>query len=437
MKIRKLRKRKNKVKKDRNTLGWKILVTLGMVLITQLLCQIPTPGINMDYYEALLESNGLLSMMNIFNGSSLSSMSVMALSVTPYITASIIVQLMEYVIPRLGELRKDGKTGEKKYKKITYITAFVLALLQGCLTAIAFGQQGLLTEFSPLWVILATATWCAGAAVVMFLGWVIDQKGLGNGISIILLTNILSSYPSDAYTVYTTLIAGNKLWKMILYGVIAVLALYLLFLFTTLIQSAERQVPVTYSGKLGGKQVHKIPLKLCPGGVIPVIFASTIMYTPVMVASFVGKDDFFLWKLLSSSEWFNPDDPVYSCGALIYVVLIFAFSYFYAGFVFNPVEVADNMKKAGAYINGVRPGEPTVTFIKKQMRGLIFRGAAGLSVIAIIPSIVGGVFGLSNLSFLGTSIIITVGVIIDVHKRIQTELSYKKPKKHKKRRKRV
>lgn len=264
----------------------------------------------------------------------------------------------------------------------------------------------------------------SSTTLTSIIGKIISVKLVGNGISLILVSNILSSYPSDSANIYEVLMKGKKTYIAGLHLFFLLILITALFIFTVWLQDTEKKIPVTYSGKLQGKSTFKgvstntIPIKLCPGGVVPIIFASSLISFPILIAQIAGAKQNAVLKLLNSGYWFNTSKPWYTFGALIYLVLIFAFSYFYTEITMNPEEIANNIKKSGGNIAGIRAGSSTAEYLRKQMKYLIAIGSFCLCIIAIIPFIVSGLTGLSRLSFFGTSIIITVSVILETKKLI-------------------
>lgn len=392
----------------------KILKTLGILVFLRILASIPTPGVNTDYFK------NTDSFINMLSGNGLDDLSIMALSITPYITGSIIMQLMAVVFPRLHELQTGMQKERDFYEKLTFIVGAVMALIQAFSFGFGFGRQGLLLSFTWYWVALTTVIWTLGAVLSAFLGKYISDKLFGNGVSLILLTNILSAYPGNVYTLYEMFIKSKKMAVAIGSGVVIVLLVILMFAFTTFTQDCEKNLPVTYSGRMG-IQVNKIPIKMCQGGVVPIIFASSLISFPVMIAQAFGKGDNVVIKVLNTSDWFKASEPIFTVGAILYLLMIFGFTYFYAEITFNPLEIANNLKTSGGMIKGIRPGKPTSDYIKGQTKWLYFLGASAMSVIALIPIILSGVFGISKLSFLGTSIIITIGVFLETRKTLTSQ----------------
>lgn len=401
----------------------RIILTIVILFVIAALAGIPTPGVNRDYFKQILEQNNGLDMLNILSGNGLGNVSITMLSITPYITASIILQLLSIVFPSLAEMQRDGASGQEKFKRITIITGIGLALLQAGGYAIGFGRQGLLISYKWYWVLCVTAIWTVMAALLMLAGEFIEKKGFGNGISLILLFNILSSYPSDAVTVYDKFFRDKQIGQIVINACAVGAVVVGLFVFVILVQKTEKRITVTYSAKItgsvsSGKSVF--PIKLCPGSVVPIIFASSIMTIPSLVAQMMGKT-FWIADMLNSSKWFNPDKPPLTIGAVIYVFLIFAFSYFYNDIILNPIEIANNFKKSGGTIPGIRTGNSTVEYIKKQIKLTTFLGAVALSLVALVPCVLSGLYGIGRLAFAGSSIIITSGVILETYDRLDSD----------------
>lgn len=297
--------------------------------------------------------------------------------------------------------------------------------------AIGFGRQGMIPNMSFLKGIVVVASLTAGSAMLMWLGERITEKGIGNGISIVLTINIVSRIPSDMSLLYENFVKGKTIAKgMLAACIIAVIILFVVVL-VLILNGAERRIPVQYSRKMVGRkmmggQSTNIPLKVNTAGVIPVIFASSIMSFPSIIAQFAGKGNGTgigseILRGLSSNNWCNPSQIQYSWGLIVYVVLCVFFAYFYTSITFNPLEVADNIKKQGGFIPGIRPGKPTSDYLTKILNYIIFIGAVGLVIVAVIPFFFNGVFG-ADVSFGGTSIIIIVGVILETVKQVESQL---------------
>lgn len=411
----------------------KILYTLAMLIVVRLGSQLPTPGVNAAYVQQFFASQtgDAFNFFSAFTGGSFESMSIFALSITPYITSSIIMQLLTIAIPKLEEMQKDGEDGRNKINTITRYVAILLAVIESTAMAVGFGRQGLLEEYNFVNAAIVVLTFTAGTAFLMWVGERITEKGIGNGTSIILLINILSRIPSDFVTLYETFIKGKSLAKAGLAAVIILAVILVIVVFTILLQDGERRIPVQYSQKIQGRkqvggQSSNIPLKVNTAGVVPVIFASSIMQTPVVIASFLGKGNGTgigsqILKGLSSSNWCDPENIQYSWGLIVYIILTVLFAYFYTSITFNPLEIANNMKKNGGFIPGIRPGKPTSDYLAKIVNYVIIIGACGLIIIQVIPFFFNGVFG-ASVSFAGTSLIIIIGVVLETVKQIESQM---------------
>lgn len=410
----------------------KLLFTLFILIITRLGSQLPIPGIDSarisEYLNSLLGDS--FNLLNSFTGGSFESMSVFALNVTPYITSSIIIQLLTIAIPALEEMHRDGEDGRKKINTITRFVTLGLAVLESAGLAIGFGRQGLLSDFSPLIVIEMIVCLTAGAVFVMWLGEQITDKGVGNGISIILLINIVSRMPGDFYNLYQKFVQGKQIGGIVI-AVVVILAIIIgTFVLTILLNDAERRIPVQYSKKLQGRkqiggQGSVLPVKVNTASVIPIIFSSSLLQFPLVIEQLVGANPDgipgFIFACLNQSNWCDPEHPARSIGLVVYLLLTVLFAYFYTSITFNPLEIANNMKKQGGFIPGIRPGKPTVDYLNSILNYVIFIGAIGLCIIAVIPIFFNGYFG-ANVSFGGTSLIIIAGVVLETIKQIESQM---------------
>ena len=411
----------------------KLLYLIWMIFVIRIGSQLPVPGVDSDFFKQWFESNtgDAFNFFDAFTGGSFTQMSIFALNITPYITSSIIIQLLTIAIPALEEMQRDGEEGRKKLTAITRYVTVGLALFESVAMAIGFGRQGMIPDMKFLKGIVVVASLTAGSAMLMWLGERITEKGIGNGISIVLTINIVSRIPSDMSLLYENFVKGKTIAKgMLAACIIAVIILFVVVL-VLILNGAERRIPVQYSRKMVGRkmmggQSTNIPLKVNTAGVIPVIFASSIMSFPSIIAQFAGKGNGTgigseILRGLSSNNWCNPSQIQYSWGLIVYVVLCVFFAYFYTSITFNPLEVADNIKKQGGFIPGIRPGKPTSDYLTKILNYIIFIGAVGLVIVAVIPFFFNGVFG-ANVSFGGTSIIIIVGVILETVKQMESQL---------------
>lgn len=408
----------------------RILFTLFILVVVRLGAQLPIPGVSRDVFSAWFEAqtSGAFNFFDQMTGGSFTQMSVFALSITPYITSSIIMQLMTIAIPKLEEMQKDGEDGRKKIREYTRYVTIALAVVEGLAMGINLYRGGDLMHNNVLDVIMVVAALTAGSSLLMWMGEQITDKGVGNGISIILLFNIISTIPNDFGLLYDKFMRGNNIVKAGIAAIIILAVILFIVVFVIYLQDGERRIPVQYSKKVVGRKMvggstSSIPLKVNTAGVMPIIFASLIMSLPGIIVGFLGKNPGgipgTILAVLSSSNWCKPSQPVYSVGLLIYILLVVFFAYFYTSITFNPLEVADNMKKQGGFIPGIRPGKPTSEYLNKILNNVIFIGAVGLIVVAIIPILAAGIFGV-NVSFGGTSLIIIVGVVLETLKQIES-----------------
>lgn len=411
----------------------KILYTLMMLVVVRLGSQLPIPGVDRAFFSEWFASQtgDAFNFFDAFTGGSFEQMSIFALNITPYITSSIIIQLLTIAIPKLEEMQKDGEDGRKKLQEITRYVTVALALIEGIAMTIGFGNQGLIPDMNFLNAVSVVVALTAGSAFLMWVGERITENGIGNGISIVLMINILSRVPQDVVGlfndfVFTKTVAKGALAALIIIGVIVLTVVLVI-----LLNDAERRIPVQYAKKMQGRKMvggnsSNIPLKVNTAGVIPVIFASSLMSMPTIIATFMGKTGgtgvgATILNMLNQNNWFSPSEPLLSVGFVLYAVMIVFFAYFYTSITFNPIEVADNMKKQGGFIPGIRPGKPTQDYLNKILNYIIFLGAVGLLIVVTIPLIFNGVFG-ASVSFGGTSIIIIVGVILETLKQMESQM---------------
>ena len=415
----------------------KLLYVLFALIVVRIGCNIPIPGVKGSVMQEMFNNNKSLGFLDVMTGGSFSRMSIFALNITPYITASIILQLLTIAIPRLEELQKDGEDGRKKINEYTRYLSIVLAVIEGLAIVIGFRNQNIFKESGYVSMIVAVVSLTAGAAFLMWLGEQITVKGVGNGISIILLINIVARIPSDLAGLYNTYIKGaSNITNALIAGVIIVAVIVAMYVFIVFLQDGERRIPVQYAKKIQGRKVaggqsSHIPLKVNTAGVIPVIFASSMMSLPVVIASFAGispatgpKATVFqkFLTVCNQSSWCKVGswgEFKYSLGLLVYIALVIFFAYFYTSVTFNPLEISNNMKKQGGFIPGIRPGKPTTDYLTSVLNSIIFMGAVGMVIVCVLPIVFSGVFG-ADVSFSGTSLIIVVGVVIETIKQIES-----------------
>ena len=402
----------------------KILYTLFILLIFRFGSCIPVPFINTDllaaYFETAAVSGSMLGYLNMFTGGGLSSATIFAMSITPYINASIILQLLTVAIPALERMVKDGEEGRKKIASWTRYLAVILGLLQGFSYYALLRAQGFLASDSPLAAAAIILTFTAGTALIMWLGEHITQNGIGNGISIILFAGIVSRGPALIQTMISLFRSGTT---GILSALLMIVIGLAIIVFIVFMSNAERRIPVQYAKRVvgrkmyGGQSTH-LPIKVNAAGVMPVIFASSILSLPQTIAMFwQPAEDSLGYHILNL---FSQTSVFY---IVLYGLLILAFAYFYASIQFNPIEIANNLKKNGGFIPGFRPGKPTSDFIVKALGKVTFVGAIFLMVVALLPLIVGAISpSLSNVALGGTSVIIVVGVALDTVKQLEAQM---------------
>ena len=412
----------------------KLLYLIWMIFIIRIGCQIPVPGVDSDFFKQWFSSNAgdAFNFFDAFTGGSFERMSIFALNITPYITSSIVIQLLTIAIPALEEMQRDGEEGRKKLTAITRYVTVGLALFESVAMAIGFGRQGMIPDLDFFKGVVVVACLTAGSAMLMWLGERITEKGVGNGISIVLTINIVSRIPSDVSLLYENFVKGKTIAKgMLAACIIAVIILFVVVL-VLILNGAERRIPVQYSKKMVGRklmggQSTNIPLKVNTAGVIPVIFASSIMSFPAVIAQLTGKGNGTgigseIIRGLSSNNWCNPKQLQYTWGLVLYIVLCVFFAYFYTSITFNPLEVADNIKKQGGFIPGIRPGKPTSDFIARIISKVTLIGAKFCAVVAILPIGIAALTGILGVSLGGTTIIIIVGVALDTVKQLESEM---------------
>ena len=410
----------------------RLLYTFAMLIVVRLGSQLPTPGVDPTFIQNFFaqQTGDAFNFFEAFTGGSFTRMSVFALSITPYITSSIIIQLLTIAIPKLEEMQKDGEDGRKKITAITRFLTIGLAILESAGLAINFGRKGFMDSYNFWTVLSMIVILTGGSAFVMWLGERVTDRGVGNGISIILLINIVSTMPNDFKNIYTQFIKGKDAVRMCLIALLVVAIVVCVTILVCMLQGAERKIPVQYAKKVQGRkqmggQSSNIPLKVNTAGVIPVIFASSLMAIPSIITSLFGKSPSGVGaKILqgmSQSYWFNPNYPWGFLGLAVFILLVFFFAYFYTAITFNPMEIANNMKKSGGFVPGIRPGKPTQDYLNKILNYIIFIGAVGLLIVAMIPMFFNGFFSV-NVSFGGTSIIIVVGVVIETMKSLESQM---------------
>jgi len=403
----------------------KILFTLFIIAVYRLGAHLPTPGVDFNKVQQLqktAQSSGVFGLINLFSGGALTQFAIFALGIMPYITSSIIMQLLTVVIPRLEQYAKEGEEGQKKITQYTRYMTVVLALLQSLGIVVTANSGKLLpglgaNELFPnltagkTFVIVLTLT--AGTSLIMWLGELITQRGIGNGMSILIFASIISRLPYESAQIYGE--AGP-----VKTGVIAALGIGIVVA-VVLIEQAQRRIPVQYAKRVVGRKLYGgsstyIPLKVNQAGVIPIIFASSLLYLPVLAATILQKPGFKSWV---DNNLGRGDRPGY---VITYFILIVFFTYFYTSITFNPIDVADNMKKYGGFIPGIRPGRPTAEYLDHILTRITLPGSVFLATIAILPFIVQGIWGITAFPFGGTAVLIIVGVGLETMKQLESQL---------------
>jgi preprotein translocase subunit SecY len=401
----------------------KILFTLAIIAVYRLGSHLPVPGVDFDAVQNYLQNpaqdpSGAFTLINLFSGGALTQFAIFALGIMPYITSSIIMQLLGVVIPRLEQLQKEGETGRKKIQQYTrYVTVFLAVLQSASIVQLAH-NEGILPidifpNLSPGTFALAVLTLTAGTALIMWLGELITQRGVGNGMSILIFSAIVSTLPSEGANIL-------RVNKGFIFGLVCFLGL-LIVVAVIFVEQAQRRIPVQYAKRMVGRRMYGgqstyIPLKVNQAGVIPIIFASSLLYIPVLLASIVNKDWLknFVEQFASSGR-----HPLY---IITYFLLIIGFAYFYNSIAFNPVDTADNMKKYGGFIPGIRPGRQTAEHLNYILTRITLPGAVFLGAVAILPFIALAAGNVQSFPFGGTSILITVGVGLETMKQIESQL---------------
>ena len=408
----------------------KLIYTFLMMIVIRIGSQLPAPGIDRTYFSNWFaqQTGDAFSFVDAFTGGSFLNMSILALNITSYITSSIIIQLLTIAIPKLEEIQREGEEGRKLLISITRYVTVALALMESAAMAIGFGRNGLLEEYNAINIIMVICTLTAGSAFLMWIGERITENGVGNGISIVLAINIISRMPQDIAALFSQFVIGKTIAIGAVAALVIIAVIIVMVVLVILLNDAERRIPVQYAQKIQGRRLvgganSVIPLKVNTAGVMPIIFASSLMEFPVIISTLAGYKGTGIWseilRYLSSSYWCNPGQPKYTIGLLVYIALLVFFAYFYTSITFNPLEIADNLKKRGGFIPGIRPGKPTIEYLNRILNYIIFIGAIGLTIVGILPFIFRGVFG-ASISFGGTSLIIVVSVVLETIKQIES-----------------
>ena len=415
-----------KIKDIRKKIGYTFL----MLIVIRIGSQLPTPGVNGEYIKNFFAQN-TGEAFNLFTPSPVALLSNVCICLK-YYTLYYFINHSSAAYncnSAVREMQRDGETGRKKIVAITRYLTVGLALIESGAMAVGFGRQGLLVKYNFVNATIVVLTLTAGSAFLMWIGERITEKGVGNGISIVLVINIISRIPSDMTTLFDQFVKGKAIASAGLAVCVIIAIILALVVFTVILQDGERRIAVQYSQKVVGRRSYggqstNIPLKVNTAGVIPIIFSSSLMQFPIVIATFLGKMNGSgigseILRGLNQSNWCNPEQIKYSWGLVLYIVLTVFFAYFYTSITFNPLEIANNMKKSGGFIPGIRPGRPTVEYLTKILNYIIFVGACGLILVQIVPILFNGWLG-AKVSFGGTSLIIIVSVVLETLKQIDS-----------------
>ena len=389
----------------------KVLFTLAMFMVFRLGTHIPVPGVNAEVIEQLFNSGSLFGMLDLFAGGALSKFSIFAMSITPYINASIIMQLLTVVVPTFESWSKEGEEGRKKISKITRYGTVILGFVQA--TGMAYGLKDAIINPSIGSILLIALTLTAGTTFLMWLGEQITEKGIGNGISLIIFAGIVSSLPKGIGVIYKYLQAGTiSYFNVALFLIIAIAMIVLVIA----IQQGQRRIPVQYAKRVVGRKMYgghstHIPLKVNQAGVIPIIFASSVLMFPVTIAQFINIP--WVKTLAGYFAWGTPLQTA------LYALMIVFFTYFYTAVTVKISDMAENLKKYGGFIPGLRPGKPTADYLDRVMTRITLAGAVFLAFIAILPNFVAAITHIEGVYFGGTALLIIVGVALDTMKQIE------------------
>ena len=404
-----------------------------IIFLTRAISMIPVPGVNALMFNQWMaaNSNDALNLFSAFTGGAFENFSMFALGITPLITAQIVIQLLTSVVKPLSKLQKKGEHGQKVLKRITNIVAIIMAAVQSCCMAIGFSKNELISGNKVISIIAITVAMTIGTGIMMWLAHILTEKTIGNGVSILLTANIVSRMPAQLKDLFTGLVEGKSLALKIGSVAAAVLVLAIIVIVVIYMSEGYHPLHVQYSQKMSqsGEEAEtgQIPIKVSISGVMPVIFASSVMAIPQLVATIAGKgygsgfSKIFL-NMMSQKNWFDNENPIYGVGLLIYLALIVFFAFFYLPITFNAAEVSDNIRKSGGFIPGVRAGENTEFYIQSISRRLTTIGVIMLICVTVIPITICGSLGLTT-TLSGTSLIIVVGVVTETIQQIQLEMA--------------
>ncbi len=400
----------------------KFLFVIFLFVVFRFAANIPIPGIGADDLRKFFDQNQVFGLLNLFTGGALSNFSVILLGLGPYITATIILQLLTMIFPALERLYKEeGEAGRQKFNQYSRLFAIPLSAIEGYGMLTVFAKQGIITNLSIPIMISAIVTITAGAMFLMWIGEIISEQGMGNGISLLIFAGIVAGIPTSIYQTFVVYDA-SKIPAYIAFGLLSVA----IIAGVVLITEARRNIPVSYAKRVRGMKMYGgvstyLPLSVNPAGVIPIIFAMSILLFPSMIASYFGTYSGFMGTIaitignLFNNAWIH---------GIFYFLLVILFTYFYTAVTFDPKTISENLQKMGGFIPGVRPGKPTADFMKHILNRVLFTGAIFLGLIAILPSVISGLTGITGFSFLigGTSLLIVVSVVLETVRQVNSQL---------------
>lgn len=400
----------------------KLLITAGILIIYRLAAHVPAAGIDRTSLQRLFSGNALLSLLDVFSGGTLANFSIMALGLTPYINASIIMQLMTYVIPSLEELSKEGEFGQEKINQYTRYITVPLAIMQSFGMYTLLKGQGIIGGLPTLPLIALIVTMTAGAVLAIWLGDLITEYGISNGISMLIFSGIVARLPVTLGQSLVVVNAQDYLKMGIFAGIFLLIIGLIVFM-----NEATRQIPINYARRLGKKTLGAsyLPLRLNQAGVIPIIFAVSLVLMPSLISQFLaGAPNATVAQLATKvATTFNPQSAIYN---VVYFFLVFGFTYFYTSVVFNPEKIAENLQKSGGYIPGIRPGKQTEKYLGAILSRITLVGASFLGLIAVLPSFFQNTIGVQNLAIGGTGILIVVSVVLELTREMEAQLVMKR-----------
>ncbi len=405
----------------------RILLTIALLAIERILAHIPMPGVNLAQLKHFFEQNQIFGLLNLFSGGTMSNFSIILMGVGPYITSSIVLQLLGVVIPSLEALKKEGEYGRQKINQYTRYLTVPLAFLQGFAMINLLRSQGVVGHFDALTLVTVLLTTTAGTIFLMWLGEIISEKGIGNGVSLIITIGIVAGLPTSFRNTLALITTGSSLDTGTILGLIAFAVITLAVVaLIILVNEGERRIPISYARRArGGASSHgnvetHLPLKVNTAGVVPIIFALSVLLPPSIIAGYLSTSHFT--KLAQAAKIvanFIQNQTYYE---ITYFILVLAFTYFYTFIVFQPQQIAENLQKQSGFISGIRPGKETADYVGRILSRITFAGALFLGLVAVLPFVVQHLTNIQTLAIGGTSILIMVSVVLDTMRQIQAQL---------------